>query len=127
MIDIKENNAIMGDNQKGCIMAANNRNVTKDDFKSLTDTLDRWRVQLQAKVDKHDKYLFGNGEPGMDEQIRNIGTWIGEQKKAADKRAEFWAKFSWLIITLAITGLTAFLGQAVYFWIAIVPDLMKIK
>jgi hypothetical protein len=60
--------------------------VTKQDFDGLKDTLDRWRVKTQAMVDSHDKKLtenkeqldqqhhalFGNGEPGMDEQIRNL-------------------------------------------------------
>lgn len=107
-------------------MAANNRNVTKDDFKSLTDTLDRWRVQLQAKVDKHEKVLFGNGEPGLDEQIRGIHTWIGEQKKSADKKAEFWGKFSWLIISSIVISLIAFIGQAVIFWVRVVPEISKL-
>lgn len=31
----------------------------------------RWRVVVQAKQEKHDKTLYGNGEPGMDEILRN--------------------------------------------------------
>ena len=100
--------------------------VTKKDFDKLTETLDRWRVQLQTKVDKHDKALFGNGEAGMDEQIRGIHAWIGEQKKASEKKAEFWGKFSWLIITLTAGGITAFVGQALYFWFRVVPEITKL-
>jgi|WetSurMetagenome_2_1015567.scaffolds.fasta_scaffold52991_3 hypothetical protein len=100
--------------------------VTKKDFERLTDTIDRWRVQTQAKIEKHDKTLYGNGEPGMDEQIRGIHTWINEQRKAADKRSEFWSKFSWLIITLVAGGFTAFIGQALYFWFRVVPEISKL-
>lgn len=100
--------------------------VTRGDFDKLTDTLDRWRVRQEVRIDKHEKTLYGNGEPGMDEQIRGIHAWISEQKKASDKRAEFWGKFSWLVITLAVSGVTAFIGQALYFWFRVVPELSKL-
>lgn len=35
----------------------------------------------------------------------------------------FWEKFQWLIIIPTVTGLLAFFGQFIYFWIVIVPKL----
>lgn len=71
--------------------------VTQADFQKLTDTLDRWRVQVQAKQEKHEHTLYGNGTPGMDEQIRNITSYI-----------ELLVKLAWIIVggvvTIALSG-----------------------
>lgn len=89
---------------------------------------------MLTKISEHDadihsikKAIYGNGLPGMDEQLRNIWTWIEAQKKAQDKRAEFWGKFSWLIITIIVTGFFGFIAQFAYFWFTIVPELQKVK
>lgn len=53
------------------------------------ESLERWRVQVQAKQDKHDKTLYGNGEPGMDEVLRNTGK---SMKEIMDKMDRFIAE-----------------------------------
>lgn len=47
-----------------------------DEVSKLRDTVDRWRVQAQAKLEKHEHVLYGNGNIGMDEQVRNINNQI---------------------------------------------------
>src|SRR5258706_11392892 len=68
----------------------------------LRDSIDRWRVQIQVKQDdlltqmeKHEKKLYGNGEPGMDEQIRNIHNGI-----------QLLMKLVWLMVGAVITFVT---------------------
>lgn len=82
------------------------------------------------QVSKHDKKIedlrhtvFGNGDIGMDEQLRNIWAWIELQKQAQEKRIDFWNRFSWLIITAIVTGFLAFVVQFIVFWVRIVPEL----
>jgi hypothetical protein len=76
-------------------------------FESLKDTLDRWRVAIQNKTDKHDKTLYGNGEPGMDENIREILKYIVEQKEEKKKRRETWGKIQ---IPVTISGILFAVG-----------------
>lgn len=45
------------------------------------ESIDRWRVRMDTRIDKHDHTLFGNGEPGWDEVLRNVNMWIAEQKR----------------------------------------------
>jgi len=79
------------------------------------------------EIKRHSKDLYGNGEPGMDEQIRKIWEWIDLQKAKETKRAQWWDKFQWVVIPIFVSGLLLFLGQAAYFWFAVVPDLMTLK
>ena len=102
------------------------KQITQDDFKRFTDTIDRWRVTMQVQIDKHNKTLYGNGEPGIDEQIRNIHLWMEAQKEKDRKRVEWWNKLQWIIIPIVITGFFAFVGQAVYFYFDLIPKLQNL-
>jgi hypothetical protein len=86
--------------------------VTKKDFDALTDTIDRWRVKTQSMVERHDEQLqeaslqlqeqhhalFGNGTPGMDEQIRNL-----------TKGMDVLVRLGWIVagsvVTLTLSGI----------------------
>ena len=81
----------------------------------------------EKRITKQDHTLYGNDKIGHDEQLRNIWAWIDLQKQKEQRRLEWWNKFQWVVIPIAVSGFSLFLGQAVYFWLAIVPDLMKIK
>jgi hypothetical protein len=65
--------------------------VTRAEFKSLVDTLDRWRVSVQSKQDKHHGTLYGNGVQGMDDMVRELWEDLQDRKKA-DKDAAKEAK-----------------------------------
>ena len=49
------------------------------------DSISKWRLNIDKIVGDHDHALFGNGEPGMDEVLRNINKWISEQKEQGAK------------------------------------------
>lgn len=78
-------------------MSTPKTHVTPEDFAKLTDTIDRWRVQIQSKLEKHDETLYGNGKPGMDEQIRNLTNYM-----------ELLVKLAWIVVggvvTIALSG-----------------------
>lgn len=75
-----------------------------DEFKQLTDTLDRWRVKIQAVADKHEKTLYGNGEAGMDEQIRVIHAYI-----------QLLVKLAWIVVGAAVTLAVSGTGYAIIY------------
>lgn len=81
----------------------------------------------EKEIKRHSKDLYGNGEPGMDEQLRKIWEWIDLQKAKELKRLAWWDKFQWVVIPIVVSGAALFLGQAVYFWLVVVPDLMTLK
>lgn len=61
---------------------------------------------IRRRLDKHSKTLYGNGEPGIDEQIRDIYKWIQEQKKKeADKSEDIKKYIFW--------GITFFVSQGI--------------
>jgi len=72
---------------------------------------------------KHDKFLFGNGEPGIDERMRNIEKWIELQIEKEKKKIAWWDRFQWVIIPIIITFTVGFIGQFIVFWIRVVPGL----
>jgi hypothetical protein len=53
------------------------------------DSISKWRVSVDDTLRKHNKTLFGNGEPGMDEILRELYKWMLEQK-ASEK--EGWSE-----------------------------------
>lgn len=66
--------------------------VTHQDIVDLKESIDRWRVIIQAKIEKHDETLFGNGKPGMDEQIRNLTNYM-----------ELLVKLAWIVVGGVVT------------------------
>lgn len=88
------------------------------------DSINKWRPTIDRKLEKHDHFLFGNGEPGIDEVLRNIDKWINEQKEEKSKTKQIDKEITLLgikttaetkvaiiqgIITLAGIALTALL------------------
>ena len=49
------------------------------------DSISKWRVRTDRLLEKHSHFLYGNGEPGIDEVLRNINKWINEQKEERAK------------------------------------------
>lgn len=72
---------------------------------SKVDSVNKWRPSVDRKLEKHDHALFGNGEPGMDEMIRQLFTWMNEQKaKEQDKTGEI-KKYTFFFVTFLIAEL----------------------
>ena len=78
---------------------------------------------LMEQVAKDHKFLYGNGEPGLDERMRNIEKWIELQISKEQKRIAWWDKFQWVIIPIAITFFLGFIVQFILFWIRVVPNI----
>ena len=62
------------------------------DVERLKDSIDRWRVQVVAKQQKHDETLYGNGKPGLDEQIRSI-----------EASLSFLIRLAWLVVGAVVS------------------------
>jgi hypothetical protein len=92
--------------------------VTAIQFQALADTIDRWRATVQAKLDQHHKTLYGNGEPGMDENIREILKYIKQEQEVKQRRRESWNKIQFPVITAGILGAIAFIYDV---WAHIAP------
>lgn len=95
-------------------------------YRILSSIDRRLTPELLAKIEQHDHTLYGNGSPGMDEQIRNIGAWIDSQKQSADRRRAWWDKFQWIVIPMGVAGVVAFVGQFLVFWFDVVPKLQQL-
>src|SRR5574343_457737 len=52
-----------------------------DEIIRKLDSIDRWRVRTESAVDKHHHTLYGNGDKGMDEMMREVHTWIVKQNE----------------------------------------------
>jgi hypothetical protein len=52
------------------------------------DSMHRWRMMADRKFEKYDHTLFGNGEPGWDEMLRRMNTFMDRQEKA---KADAWS------------------------------------
>ena len=50
--------------------------------------------------------------------------WFEKQAAKELRQQEWMNKFQWVIIPIIVSGLLIFLGQAVYFWIVVVPTLV---
>ena len=72
------------------------------------------------------RFLFGNGTSiGLDEQLRIIQKYITDQEKDKERRRSWWEKFQWVVIPIIIISIVSFLGQFIYFWLTLVPQLEK--
>ena len=91
------------------------------------ESIDRWRAEAQAKQEKHEKTLYGNGQPGHDEMIREIFAFINAQKETALRRRVWWDKLQWVVIPMVIGGAATLLYQAFIFFTQIAPILESLK
>ena len=57
-------------------------------------------------------------------KVQKIYPWVIAQQTKDEKRRAWWDKLAWVIIPTIATGVLMFLGQAIYFWIKVVPELM---
>lgn len=63
-----------------------------DEVTKLRDSIDRWRVKIETKQDIHHATIFGNGKPGIDEEIRNI-------KASQDTLI----RLAWIVVSTVVT------------------------
>lgn len=82
---------------------SNEAATLRGEIKLQLDSIDRWRVKIETLIDKHDHALFGNGQPGMDEQIRETYRIIKDMQKEKEKAWEWWQKYLFWFLTFAVS------------------------
>lgn len=88
--------------------------------------------EILPLLKEHDKILVrGNGEPSLQERMRNIDTYIREEKEAREKRENeerenrnFYFR---LFVTVAVTNFVTLVGAAVVWFMKIYPLLQNIE
>lgn len=70
------------------IRAGAERGKQIDNIASQMESITKWRLGVDRLIEKHGHTLYGNGQPGMDEILRNINDWVGDQKS---KEKESWS------------------------------------
>jgi hypothetical protein len=61
------------------------------------------------------------------ERINQMYPVYKQYRERQDRWEKFWDRFQWVIIPMAISGVLAFAGQFIYFWLVVVPKLVPIK
>lgn len=75
-----------------------------EEIAKLRDSVDRWRMPIEAKLEHHQGALFGNGKPGLDEEVRNINAKLNTLMRLA-----------WIVVTTAVTiGVAGVITAAAY-------------
>lgn len=82
---------------------SNEAATLRGEIKLQLDSIDRWRVKVETLIDKHDHALFGNGQPGMDEQIRETYRIIKEMQKEKEEAWEWWQKYLFWFLTFVVS------------------------
>jgi len=89
----------MADTRKSTHTRATTEDVLEQ-LERFKDTIDRWRVQYSTEQKRHSYTLYGNGEPGMDERIRNI-----------EKNLQLILKLMWIILSGVVTYVIIYAGD----------------
>lgn len=80
-----------------------------DEISKLRESSDRWRAVIETKVndnkkllEAHHTTLYGNGKPGLDEEVRNI-----------NKQLEILIRLAWIVVTAVVTAVTVYLIRVI--------------
>jgi len=58
-------------------------------------------------------------------KISRMYPWVQEQQRKEEARKVWWNKLQWVVIPLIVSSVFIFIGQAAYFWLTIVPELIN--
>jgi hypothetical protein len=97
------------------IRAGAERGKQLDTISNQMDSLSRWRVEIDQRLDKHSHTLYGNGSPGMDEMMRRVLAFVERQEKAEETRWSDTKKFvlgalAFIVNTLLAIVISGLLG-----------------
>jgi hypothetical protein len=59
-------------------------------------------------------------------KIGKMYPFFKSESERRERNKAWWERVQWIIIPLVVTGTLAFVGQFVYFWLTLVPDLQKV-
>jgi len=93
--------------------------VTNEQFKQAMD-------KIEGRLDKHNKTLYGNGEPGLDEIMRNVNAWIKRREETEKTRNEKQDKYMLLLVSTAVGMVATFIGGVLMWFINIYPELARL-
>jgi len=93
--------------------------VTHDQFKQAIDG-------INGRLEKHNKTLFGNGEPGLDEIMRGVSAWIKEYKETQKARQEKQDKYILLLVSTAVGMAATFIGGVLMWFVNIYPVISQL-
>jgi hypothetical protein len=74
------------------------------------DSVDRWRVRADVLINKYNHTLFGNGEPGMDEMLRNVKGML-----------DVLVKLAWIVVGVVVASGISFLIAIARYFIRTMP------
>lgn len=102
--------------------------------KDVSDILSRLAV-IDGKMnilDSHDKILVrGNGVPSLQEIVRgmnsNIEEFMASERRQKEDRISELRKWKWLIFGTIVPGFIVLVGQALIFYIRVLPMLPILK
>jgi len=60
-------------------------------------------------------------------KISRMYPWMLEQQRKEEARKVWWNKLQWVVIPIIVSSLFIFIGQAAYFWLTIVPELLATR
>ena len=58
-------------------------------------------------------------------KIGQIYPFFRDEKQRQEKNKIWWEKMMWILIPAALAALVAFMGQFIYFWLTVVPNLQS--
>jgi len=96
--------------------------VTAEQFKQLLERLDKF----EARIEKHNKTLFGNGEPGLDEIMRNVSAWIKRREETEKLRQDKQDKYMLLLVSTAVGMAATFIGGVLMWFVNIYPAISQL-
>lgn len=63
-----------------------------DEVSKLRESVDRWKITVESRLEKQQHFLFGNGTPGIDEEVRSI-----------KEKLDTLIRLAWIVVTV-VTG-----------------------
>lgn len=78
-----------------------------DIISNQLESISRWRIGIDRVIEKHSHDLYGNGKPGMDEVLRNLNSWVEEQKAKEKERWSDTKKFALGALAFIVNTLLA--------------------
>lgn len=82
---------------------------------------------INGRLEKHNKTLFGNGEPGLDEIMRNVSAWIKDYKESQKARQDKQDKYMLLLVSTAVGMAATFIGGVLMWFVNIYPVITNLS
>ena len=106
------------------------REVVKE-LRENRESSDRWRAITQTEIERHRKTLYGNGEIGMDENIRTILSYMkqreGDEKALLRQRQDTYNHYVRIAYGTVITTVIILIINGIVYFFRILPIIEKLN